>query len=288
MTNLFMLSYQGGMCGDFFCLEVSKDSTFHQNILISGTETNRWLVANPLDKFGLDFKEQVTSISDELKKRIDQEFKDKNLIIPSHYWGKPNLPKLKRMGVFSQDPYYIPLFYIMLFLKAWTHKRDVNKPGVYSALGSLHKNHELLEGFSQGIKWHPRIKEIYSRGFYYNFELRSIELGMINSQDMINQYYTPYSVKSSRIWPGFYMLAMDQFLNSPKEYIPDLSKFLNMSKELNYVAFEEYQQKNFELVEKTFNQSYHDLIKQNWLGTLKEYIDQICPNNWFIQTNQRP
>ncbi len=288
MTNLFMLSYQGGMCGDFFCLEVSKDENFYKNTLISETGHNRWLNANPLSKFNLDLKENITSISDGVKEQIDLEFKDKNLIIPSHYWGSPNLPRLKRIGIFCKDPDYVPLFFIMLFLKALSNKREFGKPGVYSALGRMHEQHGILDRFAHNNLNHPRIQQMYSRGFYYNFELRALELGMINSEDMISQYYKPYHVKALRSRHGFYMFAMDQFLNNPRDYTADLSKYLNMSAELNPAAFEEYQQKNFMLIERTFNRSYHNLIKENWLGALKDHIDQICPQHWFIRTNQQP
>ena len=288
MKNLFMLSYQGGMCGDFFCLEVSKDDTFYKNKLISDTEHNRWLNANPLAKFDLDFKESITTISDELKSEIDLEFKDKNLMIPSHFWGKPNLPRLKRIGIYCKNPNYVPMFFIMLFLKALSNKREIGIPGAYYELGSLHKQHGLLNKFTQGLSGHPRIKQIYDRGFYYNFELRSIEFGMINSQDMIKQYYIPYHAKALRTRPGFYLIAMDEFLTSPATFTSDISKYLNMTKELDPTAFEVYQQRNLDLIERTFNMSYYSLIKSNWLGILKEHIDQICPNNWFSQTNQQP
>lgn len=291
MKNLYLYHYTGGMCGDFICLEVSKDENYYSNMLLKQTKDNRYLGENPLAKFGLDYKETLTVCSNELYKKIDEEFQDYNLIIPAHTL-KRNLPRLKVIRSYVQDKKYVPMFFMLLYIKAWSTKRVLSdNEDTLLPLGSLHTSHQQFNFMKERFKnYRPAkglIEHIEERGYYYNFELRALESNRLHV-GVINGHFPIYEHRLRQHFPADIQIAIDQLLLNPNKHAVEFSKQIDMAQPLNIERLETYHQANLDVVERTFNKTYHKLIQGNWLDELQEYIDQICPNNYFSQTIQQP
>lgn len=294
MKNLYLFHYHGGTCGDFICLEVSKDDNFYTNDLLLRSDTNRWLGINPLTEFKLDYKENITSVSKEVYEQIDKKFQEKNLIIPAHNVRR-NLPRLKIVRSYVEDKRYAPLFYIMLFLKALQYKRYLSdNQEAFSQLGHTHSFHQMYKIYKtdyskfNNSKGNELIKVIEERGYYYNFELRALELNLCHMKELIKEHYPMYFRRLMQEFPADVKLPVDKLLYNPKDYVGEFSKSIGMAHTLSPAIIEQYHQTNLDVIERTFNKSYDDLVKVDWQDELQEYINQTCPDNWFSQTSQQP
>jgi hypothetical protein len=292
MKHIYLLCYYGGFCGDFVTLEISKDENYYTNALAFKTDTNRWVGENPLRDFGLDYKEMVLPISKELKDRIDLHFQDKNLVVPSHFNPRANLPRLKKIRVYPQDTTYIPLFFIMMHIKAYTVRRDFDTvPKSLPLLGEMQQDHYLMHRYLSYYIGRPnkltqaRINHIHERGYYYRFEMVVLKEFRANKQDVIRDFYPAYVQSSLRYWPSAVSLPVDQLITKPKENVGWLSKELDMAEPFNIERIESYQHDNMSLIESTFNKPYHTLIQEDWLGDLTSYMKEACPGSWLSRSD---
>jgi hypothetical protein len=287
MKNLYLFHYWAGTCGDFVCLEVSKDKNFYPNALIHHSETNRWLGSNPLTEFNLDYKEGMMTVTPETYKLIDEKFQERNLIIPAHR-VKRNLPRLKVVRSYVKDQTYIPMFFIMLYVKALMQKKYLEDP--YESLiflGPLHYSHGLFKSLKlsyqnlKNVAANSLIDNIEQKGFYYNFELRALEFNFVHMKNIIPEQFFVYKHRLMSKFPADIHLAVDQLLIDPSNNVQEFSRSVNMSEPLKVEQFEMYNQANFDLIEKIFNKPYHSLIQGNWQDEFQEYVNQECPDNWF-------
>jgi hypothetical protein len=295
MKNLYLFHYLGGTCGDFICLEVSKDSNFYSNGLLQKTDDNRWLGTNPLAEFNLDYKENVLAVSPETYNDIDKKFQEYNLIIPAHH-VKRNLPRLKVIRSYVEDTHYIPMFFMMLYIKAWASKRTLSDAHDFLfPLGNLHTSHtmyKMAKNHYSNLKYsagNKLIAEIDERGYYYNFELRALTIGLVHMKSLVHEHYPVYKSKIlNNNFSSDIHLPVDQLLVNPTLYVNDFAKQINMAQPLDIEKIREYHQANLNLFENKFNKSYDKLVQGNWQDEFKEYLDYTCPNNWFSRTNQQP
>lgn len=294
MKNLYLYQYTYGTCGDFICLEVSKDENFYSNALIRKTNINRYLAENPLARFGLDYKEGVTVISPALYREIDETYKDYNLIIPAHMMNR-RLPRVKLIKSYVEDTKYIPLFFMMVWLKSLVTKRDLtDQEDILSPLGNLHTAHTQYRTFKErwnGSSFQPAvdlINCIEGRGYYYNFELRALEFNRFHITDFVKGYYSIYENRLMQYFPSDIRIAVDQLVTNPKKHVVEFSKQIDMARPLNVERIEEYHRANLHVIENIFNKPYEELIQGNWQDEFQEYVNQICPDNWFNRTNQQP
>jgi hypothetical protein len=296
MKNLYLFHYLGGTCGDFMCLEISKDKNFYSNLLIEKSSTNRWLGENPLIEFNLDYKENITGVSPDTYKKIDEKFQDLNLVIPAHM-VKRNLPRLKVIRSYVSDLNYAPMFFILLYVKALMLKRDLSDSHNFlKSLSNLHVSHTLYKNLKDEYRnlSHPLglgnklLDQIEDRGYYYNFELRALQSNFVHMKNIVQEHFVIYTRRIMQEFPADINLPIDKMLFDPAAHVDEFSKNINMDQPLQIANIELYHQKNLDVIENIFNKPYDKLIQENWQDEFQEYINQTCPDNWFIQTNQQP
>jgi hypothetical protein len=237
---------------------------------------NRCELENPFEKFGIDIKNpyraEALVVSDDDYKNIDAAFSLKNLILPTHYFSNINNINLPRLvGVKLCSTELTPLFYILLWIKRWSQR--------HSNIG-----HELdiLNCTNESLKMIEGSNKIFNRGYHYAFEKPALRLGMNNSTNLSSSYFYNYKALSRHASIGWHPFNIDKLFLNTRENIEEFSNLFNMSLPINAEDIEQYHYTNIQLVETNFNKSYSELISNNWLLELREWVKYQCPDAYSI------
>lgn len=274
MNHIYVFSFIGGSGGDFLCSQIADDTNFYPFELRWDSDLNRYDLSNPLDKFGLDIKpfflpSQMKLLSDEIKIEIDNEFKDKNLILPTHYLERlehVNLPRLIGVkAVYSE--YFLPLYYTLLWFKRYIvpikveSYKDVD-PGYYVAPRHIFKI----------------IKKITERGFIYSFEKTALNAQMLSSKKFIKGFFSQYTKLASLEPPGWITYNLDNLYLDSKSYSKNFSDLFGRSQPIDHEIIDRYFQSNLAVIPQIFNKTYDDWIKGDWLSDLEKWALLQCPD----------
>jgi hypothetical protein len=187
------------------------------------------------------------------------------------------------------------MFYMLLFIKAWNQKRMLSDAqDFWYPLGNLHTSHRmfnLLKERYQKLKSplaNQLIANIEEKGYYYNFEMRALAFNILHMKNIISGHFPVYKQRMMHYFPADIHVPIDQLLIDPASHITEFSNSINMSEPLNMGRIENYHKSNLDLFENIFNKPYDKLIQGNWQDEFQEYVNQVCPNNWFSRSTQQP
>lgn len=301
MSNIIMVSYNGGSCGEFLCTQISKDPNFYPAELEKVTELNRWIYSNPFKKFNVDFESYVskrvtpdqyanlgqqrpidlkcpwieshTYISDVTADAIDKFYNDKNLLVPTHYWGNLANINLKRVrGVrFTFNNNLDVLFYTLLWIKTWTETYPSNVEFYMHELRTC----ALVSG---NPKMNEVVNTIIERGYMHSFERAAIRYNIQSSYDIIDKFFVDYHKMNSLRVPGWDIVNVEDLMLDTTGTVEHWKQVFGTDSTLDIETIEKYHQKNLSVIEETFNQTYDNFKKSNWKLTLKEWVKKAAPH----------
>jgi hypothetical protein len=271
MSKIVLLSYNGGSCGEFLTLQISKDENYYPLTVEHITDENRWILVSPLEKYKINLKTpwlrgNTGSVSNEISDRIDQEMSEKHLLIPTHIYeseNRTNLRRLHRIRLQSRD--WNLFFFTLLWIKNYTKPIPlINNIIDDDLLFSLKvsKNKELANVMLARIK---------ARGLYYGFERPATRHGMINLNDIIGKEFLDQLKVNCMTVPGWTPLTVDYLLLNPKDHVEEWRSAFDMKQCMDINAIEEYHATNVKLFEDNLNMTYREYQK-NWKILLAEWV----------------
>jgi len=284
MKNIHLLSFNGGVGGDFLCSEISKDINFYSFQSSIDLKTNTCnLLENPFSKWNLDVKPPnplwpTASISSE----IDLYYNEKNLVLPTHYFGNVNqtmIPRLKGIRLYTKQ--FSPLFYLLLWIKRWINiKNFKDKEELDNILlsRSFSKNTDITYFTS-------KIADIIAnRKYYYDFEIPALNLIYDKSIDFVDEVFVKYNICNTNGYEdnGWIPYNIDNLYLDPVNNVKEFSQLFNMEESINPDSIAEQHSRNLQLIEETFNESYESFVSNDWLPKLKEWVKLKCPNSYSI------
>ena len=278
MSKIVLLSYNGGSCGEFLSLQISKDENYYPLAVEHITEENRWILVSPLQKYNINLKTpwltgNSGSVSDDVSNRIEQEFSEKHLLIPTHKYelhDTTNLKRLHKIRLHSRE--WNLFFFTLLWIKNYTKPIPLNdntKTDLLTSL-SVSKNKDLAN---------IMLDRITKRGLYYGFERPAMRHGLIKLNDIINKEFLDQLKVNCTNVPGWKSLTVDYLLLNPKDHVEEWRDAFDMKACMDVDAIAEYHATNVKLFEDNLNMSYRDYQKDwksilaGWVKTKTDYTE---------------
>lgn len=278
MNNIYLLKFKGGAGGDFLTYQISKDSNFFSNSLISVDHNNAWTITNPLEKFGIDLKSYDVSnplahyISKENYELIDKEFSDKHLIVRTHYTGSIKdikLPRMISVNLTFNEQFTI-LFYGLVFVKRMGEKLVLNN--------LILKKFEECDSLSI---LNSKINYIRNRGYYYPFELNALSWKLPKS--VISPIFSLKIYEQGRFHDNQcdHNLDVGQLYLNPKDHINKWAEIFQMNDLPNEKDIHNYFEKNREIFKNYFEKDFYDYKTiEEFLGKLVIYLKNKFPDSF--------
>jgi hypothetical protein len=270
--NIYLLRFNGGAGGDFLSYQISQDQNFYPITLVDCTN-NTWTINNPLQKFGIDFKniyfEHQCNIDQNIVELIDQEYSKKHAIVPAHWTGPSsviNLPRMIPINLqFTGKLNY--LFYFLLWIKRYFD--NCPKELLNEAVKFASTNRNIPD----------QIDHVLSRSKVYMFERQSLMIGLTNSYDIVENFFIRYKNYSFTNKTDYLNLDVGKLYQNPKNNIFKFSVAFNMHKQLDLFLIEKYFFENTQLFEKTFNKDFNAYNSdQEFLNDLKILVKAAAPD----------
>jgi len=248
MNNLYLLSYPGGMGGDFLTGQISKDSSFY---FIEHSINNANNTYTPEIFLGIDFKDSL-KITDDSRNIIERCLSKRNLIFSTHFiddLDTIDLPNLKGIRLHSAyNSKLIPFYYTLLWIKRYSQIRNINNKQCYL------------------------------------FEQLALDAKIKNSINSVNILYNRYKSGCNIIPNKWYIYKnIDDLYLNPKDNIKEFTEFFQLAMPLDYTIIEEYFQTNIKVVEDSLNISLDNYLNKDWLNELTEWVKTTCPNYYNIE-----
>lgn len=284
MNKVFLLSYLGGMHGEFLAGLITANDNFYRKGMSQTVETNRYHYSDPLLSLCINIKpvnnkenypklsESNYIISETEKQRIDQSFNEKNLLVLTHAFGSSdmfNLPRRKLIRLYSSDE-YAKRCLILAIVKSWVVKYPTTRT-------------ELLDFLSSKKIPNHYVKKIFDRGYFYWFERIALTKSALNLDRFVADHFHIYresnrNVKSAENW---LYLDVEKLIKDPFNTANLWKNIFNIT-DLDCAAIEEYNIRNIELIDSTFGRIGSD---QELINKCADYIKQTCPDNIFQRFN---
>ncbi len=268
--KIYLLRFNGGSGGDFLSYQISRDENFYTVPLVN-VDNNTWTIDNILSEFGVNFKnilfKEQCNLDKSVVDTIDNKFREKNLVVTTHWVGPSsyiNLPRMVPINLnFTGKINY--LFYFLLWIK-----RYIN-PCPPELLD------EAVQFASKNRNIPSQVENIISRSTVYSFERQSLMAGLANSYDIIDDFFIRY--KSYNLDKTDYMnLDIGELYQRPKLNVFKFAVSFNMKKKLDSSLIEEYFFKNTQIFENTFNKKFDTYnTDQEFLNDLKSFVMQVAP-----------
>ena len=287
MKNIYLLSFNGGAGGDFLCSEISKDINFYSFQSSIDLKTNACdLLENPFSKWNLDVKLPnpswpTASVSEE----IDLYYNEKNLVLPTHYFNNVNqtmIPRLKGIRLYTKQ--FSPLFYLLLWIKRFIKIIDFENK---EALDNIILSRNFSNSNNADVNFfRSKIKDaiLENRRYVYGFELPALDLLYDKAIYFVDRFFRRYNTHNCKGYEdnGWIPYNIDNLYLDPVNNVKEFSQLFNMEEPINPDTIAEHHSRNFQLIEKTFNESYESFISDNWTFKLKEWVRYQCPNSYSV------
>jgi hypothetical protein len=270
MSKIVLLSYNGGSCGEFLSLQISKDENYYPLTVEHITEENRWILVSPLEKYKVNLKTpwlrgNTGSVTDEISNKIEDEFSKKHLLIPTHKYeisDTTNLKRLHKIRFHSRE--WNLFFFTLLWIKNYTKSIPLNDNTIEDLLFSL----TVSKNVNNSNIMFDRIK---ARGIYYGFERPAMRHGAITLNDIINKEFLDQLKVNCINLPDWKHLTVEHLLLNPKDHVKEWQDAFDMKQCMDINAIEEYHATNVKLFEDNFNMTYREYQK-NWKQNLAEWV----------------
>lgn len=268
-----MVSYFGGMFGEFICTQLSLDENFYSTIP-KVDKNNRYYYGNPLEKYNLNLKRfdfsSNAQLSSETVNLIDSNTSEKHFCFPSHAFKVDmsflNIPRIKYIRLNTQHHDILILGYLMSWIKSLLDLRDFKS----------HENEFVRYVNSQSEESIEYYNKIKNRGKFYWFEKVSMKHNVFNVDDFIlywwNSYMTYNHSNPADRWEQWNYIDVGECLKNYEVSKVEWKETFGLKEYLNKDNLENYYQTNLNLIDREFNIPFETLISGNWIGVLSEWV----------------
>lgn len=289
MKNNYILSYLGGMHGEFLASLISNDENFYGGNVSDNKKTNRYHYEDVTYKHGLSrfktvFNElnypgtPVSVVSNETKDLIATEFNEKNLILLTHIYKDPSI-----FGIENQIPVrlycgeeYIKLVILLALIKSWTSEWKIEPYEINYFFGNTNLNNFQLkfkDKIEQNKKCYGFERLLLSKKiFSYDFRLFFFRYLAI--------YKEANRIAMNQLDPQWKYINVENLIYKTDKVMHEWKKLFNLKQDLPADEILKYHEKNLSLINDIFGKKYlnfdHNLIKE-----IKNYVNFVCPDNIF-------
>jgi len=262
-----MVSYYGGMFGEFICSQISNDKNFY-DAEVEITDNNRYVLKNPFKTYTLNLKAFDTGLNTKLPPqlvdRIDNDFSEYNLCYPTHTYKEDmeylNLPRLKIVRLRTKHNDILFLAYIVGWIKSLTTIGKVN-PRFTNEVE--HKLNSITR---------PYYDKILERGYFYWFEKLALKHGIVSIDDFIEFWWRSFRQYNNLKWDQWTYIDIGSLIKDYDNVKEEWNELFNLDSDLDKAAIEEYHANNLQLIEDTFNKSF-DELGTSWQELLLDWIN---------------
>lgn len=279
------MSYIGGFSGEFIALQISQDSNFKNISATVDEPINRYRLQDEIREAGIINLRQIINADKfglgEIKRnkivsQINTVVGNQNYIIPTHIYINngydfPIDPtRLKTVRLYSQNfDFYYTLAVIKTFLSKY--------PADQFSLPELEKIMMTSTDGSVIPKAKALLANIKERGFFYHIEKLAFRYRAFGVESVISAHYDRMkSINHSSLQEGYsnwerYLNIDDLYDNFSSANAIWKSAF-NLEDDLNSQKFQDYNQKNKDLVEQMFNKNLQTLTNGDFISELSNYV----------------
>lgn len=253
-----LVSYLAGMSGDFISFLIHQDPKFYsiqddiipQNIRT--TQHNMWRFPNLLFPIGLEAKiypnNRAWSVNDESLKILHQLYGEKQILLPSHWYGAIN--QATTNGLFDsgirllvKNRKILKICYALWWIKSHTIANEIWP----------HRQEEIDEMLKNN---HPR-KDLLLQilDSYHNWKFMSIRFnllkdGQFDIHTYIRRYFNEvYSMANhARITNNYLVVELDNLIYGNLENLGILENHFDVN--IDRAAVNNYTNTNYQLIEK--------------------------------------
>jgi len=265
---IYLISYKGGMFGEFVCSCIADDPSFYKVSDPSiDVNTNRYFFKDILDhRYGVNLVMSTwvpgtrLEVSDEVRDQIDIELLEKNICVRSHQWPYSadfiNLNRIKKVKLFVSESDSI-LAFLLSYLKVSTstflvdnnHINNIQRRTSLSPNICVGDTMSMLTYTACLFKVYPPIA--FVKKSYPSYRSQAMSGLLVSDRDNESTY-----------------LNVGTLMIDPESVMPEWADALGLSTEFDYNKIREYHQSNLALIHEFFDESYDDLIRTDWLSKL--------------------
>lgn len=259
-----MISYHGGMFGDFLCTKISQDQNFYTQSS-NEVEMNRYNFPNPFEKYNLNLHHWILpTITDQQSEKISVDYSEQHLCFPTHWYGNLSDVNLSRLiGVrIVGDQRLALLTYLLSWIKA---NRKISLIDNW-----IHEFNQIKIKYPHLSPWIERIVE---KGHFYRFEKNCLSKGFSNYKIFIQNDWNLHqkTIINKELHSWKYLNISGLFFEYSK-FSDEFQKHLSLSQEIKESDVTEYHRKNLNLIRDEIGIEYFQIKKINWMNVLFRYI----------------
>jgi hypothetical protein len=287
-NKIFLISYLGGMHGEFLGSILSNDENFYSADSIS-LENNKYSYIDCLQKNGIHIKlsfnnfnyqdNNVKLLSDYQKSIIENRYSTKNLCVLTHIWEQNltmfNLPNLNPVRLYCKGD-YIFFTFLMAIIKSWILPFSLSEEDKNFFLS---KRNEINKNY---------IELILNRNEYYWVERLALSKNLFNLESLIDHYY--YKIYShsnalavNKTFQNWNYFDIENFIIDPKNNSSNFKTTFNLINDVDLDLVNNYHLTNLKVIEKNLNLNYVQILNSsNKFNLLKEFILTKLENSNFF------
>ena len=272
MHDIYMVSYFGGMFGEFICTQISLDKNFY-HINPKKDLNNRYHYSSPLTDTFSNLKSfpipndlfSVTEI-----KEIEQTLLQKNICFPSHYYDQnikqlDLLPNIKCIRLFTRHRDVLILGYCCQWIKSLLVSYDLHS-----------YNNKFVKEF-ESYSFTPETRDLYElikiKKRFYWFEKLALKYEQNDLSQFITFWWKFYRESNKKKIQGWQRIDVGGCLKNYNTVKDEWTSCFNLNDNLNKIELDNYHQRNIDLIEKEFGTSFDNFIKEDWKMILLEWIN---------------
>jgi hypothetical protein len=283
--HIYVMSYIGGFSGEFIASQIAQDSNF-KNIPATVDESiNRYHLQDEIREAGIINLRQIIN-SDKFRlggpkkskiiPKINEIAGNQNYIIPTHIYISDGYDfpidpaRLKTVRLYSQN---FDFYYTLAVIKTFLSKYPADQ-------FSLPKLEKIMMTSTDGSvipKAKILLANVKERGFFYHIEKLAFRNRTFGVESVISAHYDRMkSINHSSLQAGY--SNWDRYLNIDDLYDNFSSanaiwkSAFNLEDDLNSQKFQDYNQKNKDLVEQTFNKNLQTFLNGDLISELSNYV----------------
>jgi hypothetical protein len=278
-NKIFLISYLGGMHGEFFGNLINNNENFYPSKSLS-LKNNKYLCLDVLQQNNICIKLSLNNfnyrtelsnlklINDDQRLYIDLNYSEKHICALTHIWHEDlqifNLPRLVPIRLYCNEN-YIFFTFIMAIIKSWILPTMINESELEFFLSKKDNQNNYY------------IKTILNRKKYYWVERLALSKNQFNLNLLLNYYYNNIYYRSNllaknKAFSNWNYFNIGNLMTNPEQNLKNLKDMFNLNTvDLNTII--NYHSANLNIIEKNFNLKYEKLLKSpNRFNIIEEFI----------------
>lgn len=290
--TIFLISYLGGLHGEFLAKLISQDQNYYA-VESRSVENNKHQYFDPLYlnnifiKLSLNhfnypnrYRKNYKLVTDEQRQSIDLNYSEKNLCVLTHIWQSDlqifNLPRLKPIRLYCDNDYLLFAFY-MAIIKAWILPFPVKDQDLEFLISKV------------DILTKPYVEKILERRSYFWIERLAISKKQFDLNVLIKFYFNNIYKQSNtdaqnKKHSGWEYLDVGSLMKDPETHQSIFRDSLNLSTNMPVEKISDYHRTNLSLIENKFNLTYSRLkYLENQFDIIKDYILENTDKDFWLR-----